>query len=150
MKLKEIIFGALPVIPAIYLSKKIPEELLVKFSDDPNLLSTAVSFLLATIGCKILRRQILWALLKYQGYVTQPKSIITKIWGLGLKIFNYASPKLFSYEDLLPKLPLPSVSHTIELMSAVQIPTIMKNSGPERVELYKKACITGLKSSYIW
>ena len=91
------------------------------------------------IGVKVARRLAIGGLLRYN-WIARPKSVFTKIWAVTLKSCLYSKPRFYEYENLLPRIPLPSVRHTIGLLKLVTGPTILENSGEKRLEEFNAAC----------
>ena len=76
----------------------------------------------------------------YKGFITNPKSKLNLLWAGSLKALLYSKPKLHTYNNLLPKLPLPSVEHTIKQIKKSAGESILVNSGEEKFKLFEKAC----------
>ena len=62
-----------------------------------------------------LRRMLIERLLMYNGWIFEQTSTRTKLWGLTLKLLIGPGPHtLYEFEDILPKLPLPTLEQTCE------------------------------------
>ena len=94
------------------------------------------------ISSKYLRRFLIFLILHYKGFITNPnpKNPLNILWGISIKALLYSKPKLHEYNNLLPNLPLPSVKNTINQIKKSVNPTILANSGPERLKEFEKAC----------
>ncbi|XP_003737934.1 carnitine O-palmitoyltransferase 1, liver isoform [Galendromus occidentalis] len=70
------------------------------------------------IVCSGLRKYALKILFQYKGWMDEKRgervSLITQLWSAGVKLLSGSSPRLFSYQGCLPKLPVPRVEHTME------------------------------------
>ncbi|CAH1792148.1 unnamed protein product [Owenia fusiformis] len=67
----------------------------------------------ATSMLPLVRRQLLKRLLTYQGWLTNQKSLKTKAWALLMKLCRMKNETTFMYQDMLPKLPVPSLEETL-------------------------------------
>lgn len=71
-----------------------------------------------------LRQYTLRMLLAYRGWMYEPprsQSILTLLWGLMVKICSGQHPKLYSYQNSLPRMSVPSLSNTCkELLNSVK------------------------------
>ncbi|KAJ6636276.1 Carnitine O-palmitoyltransferase 1, liver isoform [Pseudolycoriella hygida] len=79
--------------------------------------SLITSFLLWICIC-VLMKIILKVLLSYRGFMFESRgksvSLKTKIWGLMLKAFiKFNKPRLYSFQSVLPTLPLPRLEDTV-------------------------------------
>ena len=149
MQIKESIWNyGVPIATSYYIFENSKLNCFFDLFFNANLTSPSYNYFLelaATLTgtffiTKITRKLIIASLLRYQGFITKPKSISTKIWAVLLKSVLFTKPTFNQYENSLPRLPLPSVKHTVDLVSKVTGPTILANSGPERHEKFKKAC----------
>eukprot|EP00123_Amoebidium_parasiticum_P017011 comp23677_c0_seq6/m.40543 comp23677_c0_seq6/g.40543 ORF comp23677_c0_seq6/g.40543 comp23677_c0_seq6/m.40543 type:complete len:716 (-) comp23677_c0_seq6:437-2584(-) len=65
----------------------------------------------------LLRRGALRALLGYRGWMydaPRTTSWATALWGMGLKLLTGRHPLLYSNQSSLPRMPVPSLKHTVE------------------------------------
>lgn len=156
--IKESLFNLAPILSGLKLAEvetfRRPVDRLVKFIpshlisivenythvDADKIAKLIFGVTTSTILAKILRRQLIWILLHYKGYVTNPKGLSTKIWGACMKVLVYERPATYQYTNVLPKLPLPSVQETIETLKAIIKPMMIHNSGLERYTKFEKAC----------
>ncbi|OQR67556.1 carnitine O-palmitoyltransferase 1 [Tropilaelaps mercedesae] len=67
--------------------------------------------------CSGLRKYALKALFNYKGWMIETRgariSLMTRLWMTGVKLLSGSSPRLFSYQGCLPKLPVPRVQDTM-------------------------------------
>lgn len=76
------------------------------------LVALPVGFVLAA-ELQWLRRRAIGRLLTYTGWVFEQSSLATKAWGILLKLLVGPGPhRLYEFEDVLPRLPLPSLQQT--------------------------------------
>ena len=130
MTIKEKVWNyAIPIIPAYFTLPKISKLIisLDPFSLIPGqselneeeiialVLKYGLSYFSCYLGVKLARRLAIAGLLRYKGFITRPKSIITKIWGASLKACLYSKPRFHEYENLLPRIPLPVLVRCITL-----------------------------------
>ncbi|XP_022689348.1 carnitine O-palmitoyltransferase 1, muscle isoform-like [Varroa jacobsoni] len=67
--------------------------------------------------CSGLRKYALKTLFSYKGWMIEARgaqvSLATRLWTIGVKLLSGSSPRLFSYQGCLPKLPVPRVQDTM-------------------------------------
>ncbi|TDH71464.1 hypothetical protein CCR75_001110 [Bremia lactucae] len=72
---------------------------------------------LGLLGLMAIQRLFLRLLLSYRGWLylaPRQKSSVVLAWGALLKIFGGRNPLTYSFQDALPRLPLPSLKDTIQ------------------------------------
>jgi len=159
--LKEVVWNyAIPIVPAYHLLPTVSKFIisLDPFSvlpgpstlNEEEILVLTLKYGLAYVSCyigvKLARRLAIGGLLRYN-WIARPKSIFTKIWAVTLKSCLYSKPRFYEYQNLLPRIPLPSVKHTVGLLKLVTGPTILENSGEKRLEEFNDACDQMLRVS---
>ncbi|XP_022102558.1 carnitine O-palmitoyltransferase 1, liver isoform-like isoform X2 [Acanthaster planci] len=91
-------------------------------------------------------RFILKRLLSYRGFMYEVRgkvSIQTKIWAMLLKCFVTRKPRLFSYQNALPNLPLPSLHDTMRRY-LLSVRGFLNDEEFEQMELLVKDFEVGL------
>ncbi|CAD5120618.1 DgyrCDS9175 [Dimorphilus gyrociliatus] len=75
-------------------------------------------FLVSYFSVKALmwtRKRLLISLFSYTGWMIQPKSLKAKIWAIMIKVLRGPRPfKTFSFQNLIPKQPLPELNATLD------------------------------------
>ena len=157
--MKEFLWKTVPVSLSVLCSEKIFKAVslvspkLIALIDnylDPgeDLKRLFLSVSVGLISSHILRRRLIRLLLIYRGAFTKPKSVLTKLWGLMMKLCVYENPSTHEYEYLLPRLSVPSVKATLKQISKSVRPTIKHNSGEERLRKFDKALEKFQKESW--
>ncbi|XP_038072359.1 carnitine O-palmitoyltransferase 1, liver isoform-like isoform X2 [Patiria miniata] len=109
-------------------------------------LSTVIFATLLWLGIIFTLRFILKRLLSYKGFMYEGRgkiSLKTKIWGMLLRCFVTSKPRLFSYQNALPNLPLPPLQDTMRRY-LLSVRGFLNDEEFERMELLVKDFEVGL------
>ncbi|XP_033101878.1 carnitine O-palmitoyltransferase 1, liver isoform-like [Anneissia japonica] len=112
-------FSLAKVDPSMGMIAKVREHLPLGSYLDTSTSSYMSTILFATILWLVIiysTRYMLKFLLSYRRFMYEPRgraSLLTKLWVLCLKVFCTRKPQLYSYQNTLPNLPLPSIDDTL-------------------------------------
>jgi carnitine O-palmitoyltransferase 1 len=88
--------------------------------DRAELASCALFAGTAWLGIVTMRKYSLQALFSYHGWMHETRgkvSLTSRTWGLLVKLLIGSKPKLFSYQNSLPYLPVPKLNDTMTRVS---------------------------------
>eukprot|EP00736_Rhodelphis_marinus_P013054 Rmarinus@m.21097 len=121
----------------------------------PNLTHIGIKIAIGVPLFLVARYAIVAALLRYTRWVSDPKSITTKLWGVTLKTVSALYPLKFGayhFQWALPRLPVPSLSSTLDMFLDTVKPLLSEEEYRETVEAARKFPQTGGRKLqlYLW